>query len=337
MEMSKLRSYLTNDTDIFDMELLYTDVSPNVEIIAHELFRKYQPFCWRRTYGRGVGHPLNACPTDQPDKSGLLCYPKCQDGYIGIGPVCWEDCGNMTAVGIFCVGTSSSFRLLSKHDTFLKRLFSIDSINDSNYEYSYARVFIRKSYGRGAGTPMICSSEYEQSGALCYVPCDKKFIGVGPVCWQLCPSFQSFTCVVGCAITASDCITTIWELTAAALKILKFILGDISVDNAIANLIASATQNDWPAVAKNTLILSEQFTEKVLSYFLKKFNDWPVDMIEETTKNTSVLLTVSALQNAESLAPFTKLFSLDYIIAAFNKGLCDLPDELSHSLPIAIS
>ncbi|CAF1411271.1 unnamed protein product [Rotaria sordida] len=237
----------------------------------------------------------------------------------------------MTAVGIFCVGTSSPFRLLSKHDTFLKRLVSIDSINDSNYEYSYTRIFIRKSYGRGAGTPMICSSEYEQSGALCYVPCDKKFIGVGPVCWQLCPSFQSFTCVgVGCAITASDCITTIWRLTDAALKILKFILGDISVDNAIANLIASATQNDWPAVAKNTLILSEQFTEKVLSYFLKKFNDWPVDMIEETTKNTSVLVTVSALQNAESLAPFTILFSLDYIIAAFNKGLCDLPDELSH-------
>ena len=296
--------------------------------MAHALFQKYQSFCWRRTYGRGVGYPLNACPPDQPDKSGLLCYPKCQDGYIGVGPVCWEDCGNLTAVGIFCVGATSPLRSVSKHDTYLQRLLAIDSLKSSTYEYSYTRIFIRKSYGRGVGVPMICSSEYEQSGALCYVPCDKKYIGVGPVCWQLCPSYQSFSCVAGCAITTSKCITTIFEITVAAMEILHFILDPFPVDTTIANLIVSATENDWPTVAKHVVDLSVELAEKVLPHLLKIFSDWPSEMIEGTTKNTSVLLTVTALQSADILLPFTGLFQLENIIEAFNKGLCDLPDDL---------
>ena len=42
--------------------------------------------CWRGSYGRGPGSPLSACSSDQ-DKNGALCYPKCQDGYYGVGPV----------------------------------------------------------------------------------------------------------------------------------------------------------------------------------------------------------------------------------------------------------
>jgi hypothetical protein len=22
---------------------------------------------------------------------GLFCYPQCKDGYLGVGPMCWED------------------------------------------------------------------------------------------------------------------------------------------------------------------------------------------------------------------------------------------------------
>ena len=45
-------------------------------------------FCWRRTYGRGVGK----VPEDCKDKSYNqgLCYPHCEKGYNGIGPVCWD-------------------------------------------------------------------------------------------------------------------------------------------------------------------------------------------------------------------------------------------------------
>jgi len=72
------------------MEIIELNASPAIECIIRELFRIYEPFCYRRSYGRGAGHPLNACPPNAPDKSGLLCYPECRDGYVGIGPVCWK-------------------------------------------------------------------------------------------------------------------------------------------------------------------------------------------------------------------------------------------------------
>lgn len=45
--------------------------------------------CTKQTQTRGVGKPIHACP-DSMDKDGALCYPKCRDGFTGVGPVCWE-------------------------------------------------------------------------------------------------------------------------------------------------------------------------------------------------------------------------------------------------------
>jgi len=45
--------------------------------------------CWKNTYSRGVGRPLNSCPDDRV-KHQSLCYKPCKDGYKGIGPVCWK-------------------------------------------------------------------------------------------------------------------------------------------------------------------------------------------------------------------------------------------------------
>ena len=41
----------------------------------------------KSTYGRGVGEPM-IC-SDNEDQNVGLCYPKCRNGYNGIGPVCW--------------------------------------------------------------------------------------------------------------------------------------------------------------------------------------------------------------------------------------------------------
>lgn len=49
-----------------------------------------EPYYWRDSYGRGVGTGVQAnCGSDQYDAG--LCYPKCKDGYNGVGPVCWKD------------------------------------------------------------------------------------------------------------------------------------------------------------------------------------------------------------------------------------------------------
>jgi hypothetical protein len=46
----------------------------------------------------------------------------------------------------------------------------------------------KNSYGRGAGTAMVCGPDEEQNGALCYPKCKEGFGGAGPVCWQVCPT-----------------------------------------------------------------------------------------------------------------------------------------------------
>lgn len=46
--------------------------------------------CWLQTKIRGVGRPITSCP-EGLDQSGLLCYPPCEEGWKGVGPVCWKD------------------------------------------------------------------------------------------------------------------------------------------------------------------------------------------------------------------------------------------------------
>jgi len=41
----------------------------------------------KSSYGRGAGVTPH-CRADQ-DQNGALCYPKCETGYQGVGPVCW--------------------------------------------------------------------------------------------------------------------------------------------------------------------------------------------------------------------------------------------------------
>ena len=43
-------------------------------------------------------HARSRLPSDQCadglELNGLLCYPKCKDGFHGVGPVCWESINN---------------------------------------------------------------------------------------------------------------------------------------------------------------------------------------------------------------------------------------------------
>src|SRR5690606_38610856 len=98
----------------------------------------------------------------------------CGSGYDGVGPVCWEVCPSGTIDGgAFC---------------------RIDAI-----------IYAKATYGRGAGEPLECSSELEQDGALCYEHCRLGYDGVGPVCWEDCPSDYPISCGIGCATSETAC------------------------------------------------------------------------------------------------------------------------------------
>jgi len=80
-----------------------------------------------------------------------LYYPKCKDGFHAVGCcVCSPNCVNgMTDIGVSCQ---------------------------------------KKSYGRGAGSPLVCGDGKDEDAGLCYDKCKSDYQGVGPVCWKSCPT-----------------------------------------------------------------------------------------------------------------------------------------------------
>lgn len=59
-------------------------------------------FCWKDSYGRGVGKIPKKCAPNQ-DRIGLLCYAKCQPGYARFGLDCHQKCpAGWSKQGLFC-------------------------------------------------------------------------------------------------------------------------------------------------------------------------------------------------------------------------------------------
>jgi hypothetical protein len=68
----------------------------------HSLLTDQASFCWKNSYGRGVGVPLSTCASDK-DKIGLLCYSKCGDGFERSGFDCHQKCpSGFDDQGLFC-------------------------------------------------------------------------------------------------------------------------------------------------------------------------------------------------------------------------------------------
>ena len=95
-----------------------------------------------------------ACPNDGEYDAGL-CYKPCRAGYHGLGPMCWKNCPP-------------------------------DMLDDGATCRAPIHTIVKKSQGRGVGTPMGCAANEELNGALCYPRCNTGYKGVGPVCWQSC-------------------------------------------------------------------------------------------------------------------------------------------------------
>lgn len=72
-------------------------------VLAHQdIFNNQSTFCWKDSYGRGVGVPLSTCPSTK-DKIGLLCYTKCPAGFTRFGFDCHQNCPDgFTDEGLFC-------------------------------------------------------------------------------------------------------------------------------------------------------------------------------------------------------------------------------------------
>ncbi|KAG2485882.1 hypothetical protein HYH03_015465 [Edaphochlamys debaryana] len=192
--------------------------------------------CYKKSYGRGVGVLPNACPSGT-EQSGLLCYPPCQAGYTGVGPVCWQNCpSNFRDDGAFCAkpaayGRGTGYALWDQWKCVRDNPQGCE-LNGWLYYPKCAAGFYafgccicsplcpsgmtdigvscaKQSYGRTAGVPMICSSDLQQDAGLCYPKCNTGYDGIGPVCWQSasggCPTAYPNSCGLFCTKSSETC------------------------------------------------------------------------------------------------------------------------------------
>ena len=104
-----------------------------------------------KTHYTGPGKPLTDCNSNQ-DKDGALCYPKCNSGYNGVGPVCWGSCGDKIDVGALC------------------------------------RERCRSGFNDVAGVCLGSCGGKTDVGALCRDTCNSGYHEVAGVCWENTPS-----------------------------------------------------------------------------------------------------------------------------------------------------
>ncbi|MBN1382317.1 MAG: hypothetical protein JXA41_11625 [Deltaproteobacteria bacterium] len=139
-----------------------------------ELGRANQPYCWRQSYGRGIGVPVSACPKGQ-EKDGLLCYPTCESigkkGWKGVGPVCWQSCPEgFRDDGAFCFKPTTSYG---------RGVGFPWKIGDRAFSLSNAKKRCEKVHGKG---------RCEKSGAIYYPKCKPGYRAIGCcVCSPRCP------------------------------------------------------------------------------------------------------------------------------------------------------
>eukprot|EP00916_Digyalum_oweni_P006470 GHVL01011094.1.p1 GENE.GHVL01011094.1~~GHVL01011094.1.p1 ORF type:complete len:246 (-),score=41.79 GHVL01011094.1:635-1372(-) len=110
--------------------------------------------CAKKDYANVVGWPIwdkAGCEAkhDSCHLNGLTYVPECKSGFSATGPGCAEDCPpNMTDMGLFCS---------------------------------------KESYDRESSESAFCGDK-EMHHGLCYDACKSGYKGVGPICWQSCPS-----------------------------------------------------------------------------------------------------------------------------------------------------
>ena len=215
--------------------------------IAAEVAAARVPYCYRQSFGRTAGEFPNAgCKADQ-ELNGALCYPKCKPGYVGNGPACWMPCpAGLKDIGAFCQKPAPYDRgagyviwdekkCSAEHPEGCEKagaiwypkckpnFHGVVTVCSPDCPTGWADTgtgCTKPTYGRTAGEPMLCRTGLERvadkDGLLCYPPCNKpNYTGIGPVCWQTCPSQYSVSCGAGCATTKAECAITTANMVAA--------------------------------------------------------------------------------------------------------------------------
>lgn len=205
-------------------------------------------FCWRDSYGRGVGTIPQSCSADR-DRIGLLCYTKCPAGMHRAGFDCHSNCPDgWRDDGLFCRnaeygrGAGYPWKFGDPfNDSGQWRRCEKDN-GKGNCEKNGLILYPKckpgfnafgccicrpqvpncASYNLNAGIDLscgkkikigdpvtgTCSPDQDKNVGLCYPKCSAGYHGVGPVCWGTAPDGW-VECGMGAAKDVSTCAKTI--------------------------------------------------------------------------------------------------------------------------------
>jgi len=327
-----------------------------------------QPFCYRQSYGRGVGVPLSTCSSNQ-QKNGALCYPECKSGYGGAGPVCWQSCpSGYTDTGAFChidkaLVTTGHWECTEHFPHWLGGecrwgkvecpsgytnggLCYLNTPHDPPGWKGDGLDLIKSSYGRGAGYPMSCKAGLQEDAALCYTPCHDTFHGVGPVCWQNCPSGLS-NCGAGCANSTLSCVSDTANMVVAPIILAVNIA---SLGTASGATTAAKDGENAATLAQKAKALADEYKEvlaaiklanqvrNVATQTAKTVDMWVTDAVGDFKEMTSADV-VSALDQKFKGHPQAELWvKQQYVLQNLHLMLKnDMGDTATNALAAASS
>ncbi len=138
--------------------------------------------------GEVISKNLKNCNSDE-EKNGLLCYPKCKEGFHSVGCCLCEPNG----------GPGIKKTLMDRQycPPGYKNVAGICWAECSGETIDTGAQCLKKSYGRGAGKPLGCASNEDYDSGLCYPKCKEvqgvkdalaknpsmTFKPIGPMCW----------------------------------------------------------------------------------------------------------------------------------------------------------
>lgn len=212
------------------------------------------PFCWRQSVGRTAGKPMICQPGYNEETAGL-CYKPCGTGEKGIATFCYKSCpSGFRDDGLYCGKPESYGRGAGYPWQIGDKPFDLDAArarcskdNPQGCEQNGAIIYPKckpnfhaagsnicspdcpqgwedigvsckkPNYARDVKPLTDCPAGLEKDGALCYPKCQNDYTGVGPVCWQNCPSQQNVDCGAGCATTKGQCAKAVFTMTSAPI------------------------------------------------------------------------------------------------------------------------
>jgi hypothetical protein len=336
--------------------LSQADTNAVVSWIARQVSNARQPYCYRQSYGRGVGAPLSTCGAGQ-QKNGALCYPNCNPGYGGAGPVCWQECPEgYTDTGAFCTRGASS-RHISIHSADCPAHFhntgtscyrawppKSESLSHSTCPagmhrsgaFCYSQcdpgytntgvscyrgpdTIAKKSYGRGAGAPMGCEAGKEEDAGLCYDQCKAGFHGVGPVCWQNCPAGRT-ACGAGCAASTRACVASTKDMIVAP-AVMVFSLATAGAGGEAAGAAKEASNFDKVVAAAK--VAAKVATGAKALY--ETADLWATDYISDFGKVTTpeIAREVAAHFSGDALTYVQKAYAKQNLMLMLQRDLDD--------------